>query len=135
MVQSSSVENSRTILLVEDDEWQRSLLRDLFEQKGYTVLEAENGREALRYFSAFHSPSPQPDILITDLEMPVMNGLDLLQELKEKKELAVFVFSASAKELKPCSFPWVDGFYEKPDGLKDLILQIEALWKAKAPAE
>lgn len=65
-----------TILVIEDDASVRVLLAQVLEDAGYQTYEAANGREGLEQFRA------QPmDLVITDLEMPEMNGLDLILEL------------------------------------------------------
>ncbi len=65
-----------TILVIEDDASIRMLLAQILEDAGYQTYEAANGREGLERFRT------QPmDLVITDLEMPEMNGLDLILEL------------------------------------------------------
>jgi len=67
---------SSTILIIEDQEPVRTLVRHVLEDAGYQVCEAANGRQGLERFHA------QPtDLVITDLEMPEMNGLDVILEL------------------------------------------------------
>ena len=58
------------ILVVDDDKAVRLLLRASLERQGYTVVEAENVDEGLRYYRA--APA---DLVITDIQMPVMDGL------------------------------------------------------------
>ena len=65
-----------TILIIEDHTSVRTLLAGVLEEAGYQVYEAANGREGLERFHA------QPvDLVITDLEMPEMNGLEVILEL------------------------------------------------------
>ena len=67
---------SATILIIEDHDAVRTLLAQVLKDAGYHVYEADNGREGLERFHA------QPvDLVITDLEMPEMNGLEVLLEL------------------------------------------------------
>jgi signal transduction histidine kinase len=68
-----------TILLVDDEQDIREVLQTALEDSGYKVLLAENGEEALRQFEA-----NQPSIVITDIKMPVMDGIELLQRLKRR---------------------------------------------------
>ena len=65
-----------TILIIDDEESIRHLLREVLEKAGHKVLEAANGREGLEQFRA----KPM-DLVITDLEMPEMNGVELLRAL------------------------------------------------------
>ena len=71
-----TVMTPRTILVIEDDASVRVLLSQILEDAGYQTYEAANGREGLEQFRA----KPM-DLVITDLEMPEMNGLDLILEL------------------------------------------------------
>ena len=65
------------ILVVDDHESIRSLLRAALESEGYDVIEAENGDEGLRHYQV--EPT---DLVITDMQMPGMNGLELIRELQ-----------------------------------------------------
>ncbi len=73
--------NSATILLVEDDENIRSIIKKVLQQKGFHVLDAENGVKAL---GQFESQSNKIDLVITDIQMPEMNGLELIECLNKK---------------------------------------------------
>lgn len=70
-----------TILLVEDEKQLRTLAREVLKEAGYTVLEASNGKEALRLAETLALP---PSLLLTDVVMPEMSGLQLAQELQKK---------------------------------------------------
>ncbi len=65
-----------TILIIDDEEPIRALLRTTLEGAGYEVTEAPNGRIGLELYR--HSP---PDLVITDILMPEMNGLDMILAL------------------------------------------------------
>ena len=71
------VESARTILIVEDDPAGLILLRDLLEKQGYLVLEATNGREGGKL-----AGSNQPDLILMDMHMLIMNGYEATQVLK-----------------------------------------------------
>jgi CheY-like chemotaxis protein len=71
------VQLSRSILLVDDDALSRSMLRDALAHETYRLLEAENGAQALEVIAATH-----PDLVMLDLAMPVMGGLELLAEIR-----------------------------------------------------
>ena len=64
------------ILIIDDEEIIRVLLRSALEEVGYEVTEAVNGREGLKLYR--HRPA---DLVITDIVMPELNGLDMLLEL------------------------------------------------------
>ena len=68
-----------TILLVEDDEQIRTLLREFLEHHGYKVIEAQNGREAITQFSEHLI-----DVTIMDILLPDKDGLETIQDLRRK---------------------------------------------------
>ena len=70
-----------TILLVEDDELVRTLTSQVLELEGYSILTASSGSEAIERF--YKSPKPI-ELLVTDVVMPDMNGLDLARELQQR---------------------------------------------------
>ena len=66
------------ILLVEDDHFIREIVQTLLETEGYKVITANNGQEALDQLSS----SPRPCLILLDLMMPVMNGIEFLERLR-----------------------------------------------------
>ncbi|GAB4346406.1 MAG: hypothetical protein Kow0089_23760 [Desulfobulbaceae bacterium] len=82
------------ILVVEDDALLRKSVARFIGQRGYRVFEAENGYEALKIFRR-----ENPSLVLTDIRMPVMNGLDLLDELTgESPRTPVIIFSGATSE-------------------------------------
>ncbi|GAA5316062.1 MAG: SpoIIE family protein phosphatase [Candidatus Pelagadaptatus aseana] len=80
---------NRTLLVVDDDTIVRQSVVAYLEDSGFDILEAEQGRQGLEMFNS-HSP----DLVLTDLKMPEMNGLDLLAEIhRESNEVPVIVIS------------------------------------------
>ena len=73
--------NGATILLVEDEPSLRALGHAILQEAGYAVLEASNGKEALRLADSLGGP---PDLLLTDVVMPEMGGLELAEHLQGK---------------------------------------------------
>ena len=83
------------VLVVDDDMETRSLLRLILETEGYAVVEASHGEEAL----GFIGPNSLPDIIVTDLVMPVLNGVELIERLRSEPRTAtipIVVVSASS---------------------------------------
>jgi len=76
MTQAGS--SARTLLVVEDNEHQRLLYEEELRDEGYRVLTAADGREALEVAQREH-----PDLVLLDINMPVMDGLDTLGKLLE----------------------------------------------------
>ena len=73
----------RTILVVDDFDDTRWLLRTWLERKGYRVIEAENGNEAFD-----EAQSQSPDLIIMDLEMPELDGLAATRKIRNVEKLA-----------------------------------------------
>lgn len=67
-----------TVLVVDDDPSTRSLIRLLLEIEGHAVVEAAHGEEALNIIG----PDTFPDVVVTDLMMPVLNGIELIERLQ-----------------------------------------------------
>jgi CheY-like chemotaxis protein len=70
-----------TILLVEDEQALRQLLRESLELDGYRVLEAANGEEALDTLSRWMGPV---DVIVTDVVMPRMGGAELMRQVRQR---------------------------------------------------
>ena len=77
-VDSVSAGGSETILLVEDEEPLRRLTRRILESRGYVVLDAANGAEAIQVLASAHA---KVDLLLTDVVMPGMSGRELVERL------------------------------------------------------
>jgi PAS domain S-box-containing protein len=78
-----------TILLVEDDEIMRSLTRQLLQEHGYTVFEADDGKSAMEWVQSHPDPI---DLLLTDVVMRRMSGPDLVEQLKASHPTLKVVF-------------------------------------------
>lgn len=82
MTPKPSRNDRRTILVVDDFDDTRLLLRTWLERKGFRVIEAENGLEALT-----EAESQHPDLIIMDIEMPELDGLSATQKIRGMKGL------------------------------------------------
>lgn len=93
---SEQLSEKRKILVV-DDRWEnRSVVMNLLDPLGFEVLEAENGQDGLNKFTQY-----QPDLIITDLSMPIMDGYEMLSQIRsapQGQDVAVVVSSASVFE-------------------------------------
>ena len=69
----------KTILIVEDEAPQRKTLAEQFSDEGFRVLKAQNGREGLEI-----ALREQPDIILLDIVMPIMDGMTMMKQLREK---------------------------------------------------
>ena len=69
------------ILVVEDNDRNRRLMRILLKANGYEVVEATTGREAMDYLK-----DQKPDLILMDIQLPHTDGLDLTREIKDREE-------------------------------------------------
>ncbi|MDP6580317.1 MAG: response regulator [Vicinamibacterales bacterium] len=74
------------VLIVDDDSSSRTLLKNLVEEQGYPAAVAPDGRQGLETFRHLH-----PDIVFSDMRMPEMDGLELLEAIRQEDESAIFV--------------------------------------------
>ncbi len=75
---------TKTVLIVEDNELNMKLFRDLLEAHGYGTLQTRNGFEAMELARAHH-----PDLILMDIQLPEVSGLEVTKWLKEDDELKV----------------------------------------------
>ena len=86
------------LMIVEDQEFQRKQLRQILESERYDVVaEAGNGQEAITYFDKLQG---KVDLIISDLDMPVLDGYALLFELKKTRNLPVKIIFLSEETTK-----------------------------------
>ncbi|ALS77975.1 response regulator transcription factor [Planococcus kocurii] len=85
--------NVATVLIVEDDEGIRELMRLFLLKKGYGVIQAEDGYQALTLLE-----KEKPDLILLDVEMPGMNGLEVCKKIRLKTTLPI-LFVSYRKEL------------------------------------
>lgn len=91
------MEERKTVLIVDDSETIRELLTAILKSRGFEIIEAESGSDALRKLNGY-----RPDMVITDIDMPDMNGIDLIKKLKEKKaykDIPIIVLSSLSRKL------------------------------------
>ena len=74
----------KKVLLVEDSQVLRGAFSRMIAELGHQVIEASNGKEALK---ALEEQMPVPDLIITDLHMPQMDGMELIEHLKKQERL------------------------------------------------
>lgn len=106
----------------------RATLREMLEEVGQEVVEARDGQEAF-HFLIFH-PDVRVKLILLDLDMPVMNGQDLLTLLKSYVRLAsipIVVVSRHTSNLGPHELCTVNGAFKAPSELFELRAMVEAL--------
>ncbi|MCK4516965.1 MAG: response regulator [Spirochaetaceae bacterium] len=116
----------KRILVVEDDERLREVLSLLLSEAGYQVSSAENGREGVAQLGGFN-----PDLVLTDVAMPDMEGIEFLRILrKTKAELPVIVMSGNvtgARFLRSARVFGAAATLKKPFSNGELLGAIENL--------
>lgn len=116
------------ILIVEDDNDLRTMLKVSLSRRKFTVLEAENGKEALTHFK----PSVT-DLVITDLIMPDEDGLKVIMRIRELKPSIKIIAISGGGKAGPGSYLnlakalGADAIYSKPFSVNDMIFKIEEL--------
>jgi two-component system cell cycle response regulator DivK len=114
------------ILIIEDDSFSRDLVKYLLEWSGYSVLVAENGNEGLSMALV-----AKPDLIICDLQMPVMNGYEVVHALKNQTDwrrvpvIAVTAFSMRG-DRETALAAGFDEHISKPIAPEYFVAQIEA---------
>jgi putative two-component system response regulator len=113
------------ILIAEDSKFQSLVLRNHLETLGYQVLSAENGKIALELFEKH-----QPRIMITDMEMPLMNGIDLILAVRERQTSYTHITVLSSLDSKEIIIQAIaagaDDYLVKPFHPQEISLRLEA---------
>ena len=79
---SEEAQESKTILIVEDNELNMQLFNDVLEVKGYQTLQSRNGLDALKI-----ARESKPDLILMDIQLPGISGLDVAKSIKEDRNL------------------------------------------------
>ncbi len=121
----------KTVLVVDDDPWTRTVTAALLVGEGYEVMQAKNGEEALKV--AGHE---RLDAILLDLALPTKSGLDVLRELKADAETCktpVFVLSAYATLMGQDDARQADGLFQKPYDYDDLVSTLDRATSTRDP--
>jgi DNA-binding response OmpR family regulator len=119
------MEAQNTILIVDDEEEIRLLLREFLEKNGFTVLAAADGQQALKL--AGEQP---PDLVITDLLLPKEHGIDVIQAIKDRFFLPIIAISGIYKKdeiRNQVGDVFIDAFFEKPLDLEGILACIHSI--------
>lgn len=117
------------ILVVDDEKTIRSFIRLSVETQGYKCIETDNGTSALML--AF---SQNPDILILDLGLPDMDGIDVIKKLRTVSQIPIIVISARGQEREKVEAldAGADDYLTKPFGVPELLARIRVMLRHKS---
>src|SRR5438132_10266461 len=117
------METKKRILVVDDEQEITLVLRSGLAEQGYDVRVAGEGESALELFQAW-----TPDLVVTDLSMPNMNGLKLCQRLREISSVPIIVLSVKGDEATKVEAldAGADDYVTKPFGMAELLARVRA---------
>jgi two-component system cell cycle response regulator DivK len=120
------------ILIIEDNEKNRKLARDVLQVKGYKTIESETAEEGLKL-----AVEKSPALILMDILLPGMDGITALKQLRADpttKNIRVIAFTASAMTNNRTSMlaEGFDGYQTKPISLKDFIGEVQRVLAAGA---
>ena len=119
------------ILIIEDNDKNRKLERDVLQVKGYKTIEAETAEAGLKL-----ALEQSPALILMDVQLPGMDGITALKQLKadaKTKSIPVIAVTASAMTYNRQKMlaEGFDGYQTKPIGLKDFLGEIERVLAAR----
>jgi CheY-like chemotaxis protein len=121
----------KTVLVIEDDPWTRTITTALLAGEGFGVIEAKNGEEGLT-LARQHCP----DAILLDLALPTKSGLEVLRELKAEivtDAIPVIIVSAYGSLMSEQDAHQASGVIQKPFDYDDLVSQVERATGALEP--
>ena len=119
------------VLVVDDDDDIRGLVKTLLERSGVTVSEASNGREGLREFHA-----SRPDLVVLDVSMPEIDGWQMLERIRDMSDVPVLMLTARGDELERVRGlqGGADDYVVKPFGRQEFVARVQALLRRASRA-
>jgi len=118
------MDNAIKILVVDDEERIRRLLKMYLEREGYSIDEAEDGTEALN-----KAITNDYDLILLDIMMPGKDGIEVCRELREKKSTPIIMLTAKGEEINRVQGFEVgtDDYIVKPFSPREVVLRVKAL--------
>ncbi len=118
------------ILIVEDNEKNRKLVRDVLQVKGYKTIETETGEEGIRL-----AQESRPALILMDIQLPGIDGITALRRLRaepETKDIPIIAVTASAMTNNRESMlaEGFDGYQNKPISVKDFLEEMGRVLEA-----
>ena len=120
--------NDITVLVVDDESRMRKLVKDFLAQKGYKILEAADGEEALK---TFEENKNKIGIVLLDVMMPKLDGWSVLRQIRQTSKVPIIMLTARGEEQDELfGFELgVDEYISKPFSPKILVARVEAILK------
>jgi two-component system cell cycle response regulator DivK len=120
------------ILIIEDNEKNRKLCRDVLQVKGYRTIESETAEVGLDL-----ARGQTPDLILMDIQLPGMDGIAAMKQLKadaQTKTIPIIAITASAMTNNRTSMlaEGFDGYQTKPIALKDFLGEVERVLQASS---
>ena len=116
------------ILIVDDEERMRKLIKDFLKQKGYPTIEASDGEEALK---TFEENKNKIKLILLDVMMPKLDGWSVLRQIRQTSKVPIIMLTARGEEQDELfGFELgVDEYISKPFSPKILVARVEAILK------
>ncbi|HAL48581.1 MAG: response regulator [SAR202 cluster bacterium] len=123
------MDSNHKILIVEDQSSLRTLARLWLELEGYEVVLASDGVEGLRRFA-----ESAPDLIVTDMDMPRMNGVEFSRSVRITSSIPIVMWSANPNRsnLTIESRPLIDDYADKTGDSRDLVARVAKLLPVRA---
>ena len=121
-----------TVLVVDDEARMRKLIKDFLMQKGYGILEAGDGEEALKVYE--ENPN-KIKLILLDVMMPKLDGWSVLRQIRQDSKVPIIMLTARGEEQDELfGFELgVDEYISKPFSPKILVARVEAILKRTSP--
>ena len=121
-----------TVLVVDDESRMRKLIKDFLMQKGYSILEAGDGEEAL---NVFEENQNKIKLILLDVMMPKLDGWSVLRQIRQTSKVPIIMLTARGEEQDELfGFELgVDEYISKPFSPKILVARVEAILKRTNP--
>ena len=119
------------ILIVEDNEKNMKLVRDVLQAKGYATVEAVTGEDGVRL-----AAERKPDLILMDIQLPGLSGIEALRQLRANRETATIpavavtasVMQQDRKQITEAGF---NGYLGKPINLKEFLETVRAMLEGR----
>jgi len=121
------------VLIVEDNDKNLKLVRDVLQAKGYRTIEAGTGEDGVRL-----AGEHRPDLVLMDIQLPGINGIEALRRLRADPAtsaipVAAVTASVMQQDRRTITEAGFDAYIGKPIDLKEFLATVRALLEPKAP--